>query len=300
MLLFFQTFTFYMVLPFALIIGAILLHYLFYQWANRKSPQSKDKLIGECWASVLVLLFLIQPTTTEKVFQMWQCQEIDGVNYLQADMSVICWKSEHISYSVFAAVMFVIIPLGVPVLGFVTLYRNRELLADPPFLAKFRFLYSGYKPQYWFWESLIHARKLVIIALSVFFTPAEGLQQSYSAIWLVLVALLVHAHASPFELKTFNNLEFVSLIGVYITLFSGLIFYIQSVINLSNFTDVLTFILLMVNIIVLLTFALVFVYYAVIVRSPKLLSMWQNMLHKFGGESRKSSRESMELVPSEI
>ena len=99
------------VYPLAFGIFALALKALFRSWP--KPNAIADRLVT-AW---FFLIFLVYPTTSQKVFNMFNCEEFDdGSRALMQDLSVDCDGPVHGTYTVIAWVMFAIYPFGVPLL----------------------------------------------------------------------------------------------------------------------------------------------------------------------------------------
>ena len=78
---------------------------------------------------LFLVLFLIYPGTSASIFATFQCEELsDGTSWLRADLSIDCDSATHTGFSVYAAVMILVYPIGTPVLYYVLLRRSREAL----------------------------------------------------------------------------------------------------------------------------------------------------------------------------
>ena len=84
-------------------------------------------------------------------------------------------------------------------------------------LGYLSFLSDKYEPQYFFWESVILARK---IALMVAFFLFEGQESWLLATAIVGIALLAHAAARPFEAPLTDVTELFSLVANLVLLVS--------------------------------------------------------------------------------
>lgn len=64
---------------------------------------------------------------------------------------------------------------GVPLLVLYMLFKRRHRLQDVDMLAKFGFLTMGYEPQYWFYEIVVMARKISVLAVVAFLGRVRAL-----------------------------------------------------------------------------------------------------------------------------
>ena len=100
---------------------------------------------------------------TSSSSQTFHCATIEGVAYVTADYSLVCWdaegfNAEWVTHVVIAAVSFTIYAPGVLVYQWYMLYKhldalNNEKHPDHQVVSeKFGFLYSNYLDHAWYWE----------------------------------------------------------------------------------------------------------------------------------------------------
>ena len=79
--------------------------------------------------TILVVLLLF-PGLSTKVFQMMKCLSIDGVEgqLLVEDYSVTCNQGEHVGYTALAGVFLGVYVVGIPLVMFLLLWWNRQHL----------------------------------------------------------------------------------------------------------------------------------------------------------------------------
>jgi hypothetical protein len=109
--------------------------------------------------------------------------EIDNDEYwLINDMSIECWESEHLAFMNFVAIPALLIyGLTVPIIALVFIYRNRNLFYDEDTRLKYAYLYLGFKPECYYWEFVIQARKVVFAVIVVFLSGSSNLIVGYAA-----------------------------------------------------------------------------------------------------------------------
>lgn len=95
-------------------------------------------------AAVILVTFLIYSTASSLVFQTFSCDSLDdGRSYLRADYSLVCHvpgrheNDVHRRFMVYAGLMILVYPLGIPALYAFLLYwyRRRRTKADSQDLA---------------------------------------------------------------------------------------------------------------------------------------------------------------------
>jgi hypothetical protein len=86
--------------------------------------------------------------------------------------------------------------------------------------------YSAFRPETWWWEGTIAARKIVIALIGVFGAEMESMQVHLTSMLVVLI-LLITAQVRPFGGKKhglLHTLEMFSLMATFLTLWAGSVF----------------------------------------------------------------------------
>jgi len=89
---------------------------------------------------ILLISYLVLPNVSSTVFATFKCNEYDAVHlekegsverYLAMDFSVSCDSPYYSSMEVYAALMVLVYPIGIPLLYIVALYKERADLSIP-------------------------------------------------------------------------------------------------------------------------------------------------------------------------
>lgn len=76
-----------------------------------------DWLVAQSVNVLFVLLFLIYPSCSAKIFSTFQCMELDdGSRILRADFTIDCDAPAHKAMQAYAAICIFVYPVGTPVL----------------------------------------------------------------------------------------------------------------------------------------------------------------------------------------
>ena len=130
----------------------------------------------------LFFTYLIFPGVSTVIFRMFSCQNIDpdgadsGDNlFLRADYSISCHSDRYYFGLVWAVVMLLVYPIGIPAMYYCLLKgaqqeivsrlsavqgdeaRRRQLA-----LSSLAFLFEPYKPRYWYWELVETMQRLLL------------------------------------------------------------------------------------------------------------------------------------------
>merc|ERR1712129_287827 len=115
---------------------------------------------------------------------------------------------------------------------------------NPNIIDRYHFLIKGYEPEFYYWEIVIMMRKILMVAIAVFFNYDIQIQ-SLLATLLVVTALCVHALACPYVTDAMDGLELLSLFGSFCTYFFGQFLFTPSVSDAGR--AIVSFIIVFVN-----------------------------------------------------
>jgi len=88
------------------------------------------------------------------------------------------------------------------------------------------FIYSGYRESCFFWEIVIMLRKAAFATVSVLLRPAGVDVQTYTALLVITVFIVLHVHYRPYtDASKLHGLETLSLSVAFGTLMGGLLIY---------------------------------------------------------------------------
>ena len=278
---FYTRFLLYMLLPPMVAVLAILVNILVIALSAMQDRERRSLRIvwleivrfvreAKYTATVAFFFFIAYTTLAWQVIQMFDCTDpIAGVQYLKADLRIECYDAAHLVGMIGAGMAGLFYMIGVPMTFVFMLKRYRHLLYDPQFFSKYGFLFDGLRDSRSWWESLLMLRKLLVLAVSVLITNAQ--YQVYASITLVVVSLMMQLVYQPYESKTFNKLEVVSLAALYVTQMTSITYLVstgeESTATDSSFATAsvqeigVTLVLVVTNALVLLAF------FALIVRS---------------------------------
>ena len=215
------------------------------------------------------LTYFVLPSVTNKIFQMFVCKNLDPESvdkesddlYLVADYSISC-KSNRFYFGVVWAVVFIFVyPIGIPLFYYYSLYRKRDEIMRrednqgkviPVSVSMLQFLYSSYKPKFWYFELVETGRRLTLTAI-ISVIAAGSSSQIVCAMMLSFFFLKLYGYLTPYEDTQTGFLAEMAQYQVYFTFFGALVTS-QSLLgeSLNSFMGVM---LILVNLMVALTTA---------------------------------------------
>eukprot|EP00903_Cladosiphon_okamuranus_P012166 g11413.t1 len=217
-------------------LGLVLVLLLTYCMATRRAGIGSRGVLARraAWsrhvAAGLLLTFLVFTSTSTMAFKAFSCDEdvVEGESYLRADYSLSCKAKVHTYFRVYAGIMIVIYPIGIPLLYAYILWVNRESLnprveavirPEPdgeiakgvtpfPFLApqedlkerieKRRqnpdlvpsmFLWKDFGPDMYYYEVIECGRRILLTGVLIFFAAGTAAQAAMACIF-AFVSLL--------------------------------------------------------------------------------------------------------------
>jgi len=167
--------------------------------------------------------------------------------FVLADMSLVCFSGEHFAWMfTLGLALFVFWIVGVPLGFFLYLRRNASLLrAQPNQLPVaelrqrhrveygFAFLFLGFQPKWYYWFVAEMARKVLYVAVSIFF-PGQMHVQLLLASFVAFSAISAQTAVRPFEQSVLEHFEFSSLLVTFILFFLANFYMIENEINNAN------------------------------------------------------------------
>ena len=169
---------------------------------------------------VVFILFLSYSSFVRATMAAFTCTvEVEGSQYLRADLRVVCGSTEHNVMLTVGTVLMLAGGIGAPLMFGYILFANRSRLNDPAMVSQFSFLYDGYSfdDGMYLWEmQILLLRKFLLVACAQLVSD-PGLQLM-SAILVVGASFFLTVAFLPYDSAMANNLELVSLGTALLTL----------------------------------------------------------------------------------
>jgi hypothetical protein len=170
-------------------------------WQLLSKCKNIEELDIKMKTSCVALLYLVWPSLCSQTFSLFACRSIceDATTFLRADLDVSCWEGVHAHYAFGLGLpMLVFYVIGLPLAALLrvrNMHRTTEM--DPEEEKVYGMFYTAFRPEMWWWEITVAARKIVIALIGVF--GAEmGDMQVHLTLMLVMFILLVTSQIRPF------------------------------------------------------------------------------------------------------
>jgi len=227
-------------------------------WATEALPLIAIIMIPIKRTYAFVVLFMLYPMISQRVFQLFDCHELDsGEAWLKADYFIDCNSDEHQIFKGIGVLTIIAYPIGIPCTFWLLLWKNKEKIRDDSHIEhlmvteRYLFLVEDYKLECWYWEALDMVRKLMLTSVLVLVEPGTLLQIG-SALLVALTFYTLQIRKAPYVLYENNRLKLATDMQIILTLIISLILKASesddSVDNLGASKEAFGYILIFVNI----------------------------------------------------
>ena len=215
-------------------------------------------------------------------------------------MDYKCHSSDHIAWIMLAGVPTLIIwVIGMPILAFIALYKNRNDLECPMMKRYLLLLYQGLRPRVFYWEIVNTLRKLILVSINIFLNTYSPYYKILFSIgeYLPLISLVIlvlfwrlQIRLQPYKDKENNKIEVMGILAGLITLYWALVFVVEGE-SLTTIYNLSLLFLFIVNIAFLLN------WFYCLWLSFKFKNKWYKTLMKIFaiGLWKKVSKEDIKL-----
>ena len=149
-------------------------------------------------AAVSLLSFILYPSITRSILQMFSCHQIRGRSYLIADVDENCFQGRHLALALGMGVPCVLLyVIGMPLAALAMLWRNKGRLHSRRTLFKLGIFYVGYSESQWYWEAAVVLRK-TLVALASILMFEDPTMQVFLVCLLLSCAIGAQSYARPY------------------------------------------------------------------------------------------------------
>jgi len=185
--------------------------------------------------TTMVFCFFAHLPLTREVVKLITCDtylDYDGITHqhLQISPKVMCDQEPHNTWFYTAVFFFCFYSIGIPLTGFLILFKNRMDFGRPAFVGTYGFLFKGFEQRvpHIYWEvTFVMGRKIILVFLQVYLATTTPLIQTLVAVLFIFLVLVIHIWFQPYINETLDRIETLSLTTTFITLYGGLFYYID-------------------------------------------------------------------------
>ena len=184
----------------------------------------KDDRVTVIGAAVTMSIFIAYIRTAKAVMAMFSVETIEGISYLKPELGTPAFTYTHDCLMAIAAIYAFFFVIGIPVAALYVIFLNRHRLEHRRIRSTFGFLFEGYRPKMFFWEFVVLLRKVLILAVALFWEDA--FLQSVAAMFVLLFSVIAHMACWPYENSFMNIAELLTLVSLAtVILMSILLWY---------------------------------------------------------------------------
>lgn len=211
------------------VLGVLAATYAVSRRNNGHSDAGMQRATHKHLSIALFIMFAVYSSVSFTIFQTFICETLDDeVEYLRADYSLTCKTSTHTAMKVYAGLMVVVYPLGIPAVFALWLISNRHELktrvetsptADS--LEPMKDLWEPYKPRRYYYEVLKCGRRILLTGLAVFICPGSAAQVAIEvafAAGLLVVFEVVAPFADPVDAWLYRSGALVVFFSMFLAL----------------------------------------------------------------------------------
>ena len=136
---------------------------------------------------------------------MFACDKLDtGKRHLRANYTIDCDSDKHRALQIYAGLMIILYPLGIPALYAGLLFSNRRVLGDEKSREESHFarpisdLWKQYKPQRFYYDVIECSRRILLTGAVVFIYP-NTVSQIAVAFALAVFFVFVSEAMAPYK-----------------------------------------------------------------------------------------------------
>ena len=175
--------------------------------------------------TAVTTIYFLYGSVTRGLIDVFSVRRIHGESYIAASLDERAFTASHTALLVLAGFWLVGFTIGAPLAGFGALVWGHRTgrSRDPRFRTAIGFLSGGYKREYFWWEAMVLARKLVLLAVAAF-SVDDGFLQSFLVVAVLSVAIALQLAINPYVMTSVNLLDTLGLITIFVTRLGAILF----------------------------------------------------------------------------
>jgi hypothetical protein len=203
--------------------GVILLWAVVYGFTNVFSGGRENHLTHHLPVATIITLIFAHPVVTKSAVKLVACRNVAGRSFLDADFNISCDSKEYYSWMMAVSIpLFLCFTFGVPLLYALAMYRHVRKDALTEHRDIYGFFFSGFRKGAWWFELWNTLRKSLFTISAVLFAPVGVMMQTWAALVLLLLYVVIFVLSQPYEESYLNHLERAALSINVLTLLLGL------------------------------------------------------------------------------
>ncbi|EAS01034.2 transmembrane protein, putative (macronuclear) [Tetrahymena thermophila SB210] len=231
---------------------------------NIKIKQQKIQMV------VIFSIIFFQPNVVNYFVSVISCRKIGNINYVNADLTQICYSEQHLQYTYYLVLPSLFIWALFPLIILKGLYNCKSKLNFITTQYNYGFLYMEYRDKCYYWEFVRLYVKLIIFLTINMFKSQPNVSYIFVASYLIVYAYYI-LKLNPFQNNFLNTLDFKTVVVLLTCIFFNIIYK-----NTSS--DVIKDIVSILQIVISYGFLLLLAFYMI---KQKIKELKKYLLKKF-------------------
>jgi len=154
-------------------------------------------------------VIILQPVLLLLALQLLSCYDAGNDSYIIVDMTQECGSDSKVDIISYPSLILwvLVVPLGVCYLMWRGRYQIPELDKSWWGYHRYGVYYVGYRPEVWWWDGLVFARRTLLIICIVMLKAGSFTMQALTAALIMVWGLLSHVSVHPFKSELCNRCE---------------------------------------------------------------------------------------------
>ena len=191
---------------------------------------TNESLQTRTYTLVQTITFTAYSSISTTIFKLFECEKIQDIDYLRVDMSVRCFEEEWWGYFCWAITGIVLYVLGIPLMQFYALFKNRrnlhyEVAEDKKVQRQIAKMYGPtylhYNEHCYYFDLLDMFRRLMLTGILVL-VGGKDVSQLFIGILISVFWVAVLAYNRPYGDYWDNFITIMLSVHLAVTLISGM------------------------------------------------------------------------------
>jgi hypothetical protein len=186
--------------------------------------KQKFDLNADALGRFFLLVFVMYPGLTNKVFECFMCRNLGDVWVLHTDYSVQCYTTSWYGMAFVCGILVILWPIGLPAFLFYRMKKQLHLIRkeDEDTLRFWDFALGDYDIDHWYWECVELSRKMIMAGL-LGLLGRGSIKQVAAAVITSFIFFAVALKEQPFESTGLNLVKVASEFQLFVVLLSCLV-----------------------------------------------------------------------------
>ncbi len=185
-------------------------------FSKKDTPKVQASILAQWWLTrslLYQLLAFYHVPICSKTFNMFRCETIEDVDYLNMDYNIPCWKPLHLTGIMISLGVMLGYVFGLPGAVYFFMFKNRKELRTPRMQKGAGYLFAMFQDRAWYFACVAMARKIVLAGALIVLYRQPVMQITIGIIYCALL-LIGLQHVRPFRNGVAQKLTTVSWLSI--------------------------------------------------------------------------------------